>query len=86
MKGREGGVPNVETFADRVGRGRCCSWRTRRQRGKVPTDHEKRPVGSAVPVKKPAPTYAKDVAAILQSKCQNCHRRHQVGPFRPRDI
>jgi hypothetical protein len=32
-------------------------------------------------VKKPAPTYTKDVAAILQSKCQNCHRRHQVGPF-----
>ena len=31
--------------------------------------------------KKPAPTYTKDVAAILQSKCQNCHRRHQVGPF-----
>ena len=27
------------------------------------------------------PTYTKDVAAILQSKCQNCHRRHQVGPF-----
>jgi hypothetical protein len=31
-------------------------------------------------VKKPAPTYSKDVAAILQNKCQNCHRRHQVGP------
>ena len=31
--------------------------------------------------KKPAPTYTKDVASILQSKCQNCHRRHQVGPF-----
>jgi len=28
-----------------------------------------------------APTYAKDVASILQSKCQSCHRRHQVGPF-----
>ena len=41
----------------------------------------KRPVGSAVPVTKPAPTYTKDVAAILQAKCQNCHRRHQVGPF-----
>jgi hypothetical protein len=28
-----------------------------------------------------APTYTKDVAPILQAKCQNCHRRHQVGPF-----
>jgi len=31
--------------------------------------------------KKPAPTYAKDVAPILQAKCLNCHRKHQVGPF-----
>ncbi|MFI5454578.1 MAG: hypothetical protein ACHRXM_03920 [Isosphaerales bacterium] len=31
--------------------------------------------------KKAAPTYTKDVASILQTKCQNCHRRHQVGPF-----
>ena len=31
--------------------------------------------------KKTAPTYTKDVAPILQAKCQNCHRRHQVGPF-----
>ena len=30
---------------------------------------------------KPTPTYTKDVASILQAKCQNCHRRHQVGPF-----
>ena len=28
-----------------------------------------------------APTYTKDVAKILQAKCQSCHRRHQVGPF-----
>jgi hypothetical protein len=28
-----------------------------------------------------APTYTKDVAPIIQAKCQNCHRRHQVGPF-----
>jgi hypothetical protein len=27
------------------------------------------------------PTFTKDVAPILQRKCQNCHRRHQVGPF-----
>jgi len=31
--------------------------------------------------KKAPPTYSKDVASILQTKCQNCHRRHQVGPF-----
>jgi len=31
--------------------------------------------------KKTAATYTKDVASILQTKCQNCHRRHQVGPF-----
>jgi hypothetical protein len=37
-------------------------------------------IPSAQP-KKPAPTFTKDVASILQSKCQNCHRRHQVGPF-----
>ena len=30
---------------------------------------------------KAAPTFTKDVAPILQAKCQNCHRRHHVGPF-----
>ncbi|MDR3637811.1 MAG: hypothetical protein P4L84_28655 [Isosphaeraceae bacterium] len=29
----------------------------------------------------PTPTFTKDVAPILQRKCQNCHRRHHVGPF-----
>ncbi len=33
------------------------------------------------PLKKPTPTYAKDVAPVLQAKCLNCHRKHQVGPF-----
>jgi hypothetical protein len=33
------------------------------------------------PGKTAGPTYSKDVAPILQAKCQNCHRRHQVGPF-----
>ncbi len=28
-----------------------------------------------------APTYAKDVAAILQKNCQDCHRPGQVAPF-----
>src|SRR4051794_6941613 len=27
------------------------------------------------------PTYTRDVAPILQQKCQNCHRRNNVGPF-----
>ncbi len=27
------------------------------------------------------PTFTRDVAPILQKKCQNCHRSHQVGPF-----
>ncbi|MHB1556046.1 MAG: c-type cytochrome [Isosphaeraceae bacterium] len=30
---------------------------------------------------KKVPTFAKDIAPILQAMCQNCHRRHQVGPF-----
>ena len=30
---------------------------------------------------KAAPTYARDVAPILQAKCLNCHRKHQIGPF-----
>src|SRR4051794_5201254 len=28
------------------------------------------------------PTYSKDIAPILQKKCQGCHRRNQVAPFR----
>lgn len=28
-----------------------------------------------------APTYCKDVAPILQKRCQNCHRKGEVGPF-----
>lgn len=29
----------------------------------------------------PPPTYAKDVAPIIQKHCQICHRRQEVGPF-----
>jgi hypothetical protein len=36
---------------------------------------------NAAKLAKAAPTFTKDVAPILQAKCQNCHRRHQVGPF-----
>ncbi len=39
------------------------------------------PAPTAVKGKTPAPTFTKDVAVILQQKCQSCHRRHQVGPF-----
>jgi Copper type II ascorbate-dependent monooxygenase, C-terminal domain len=45
-------------------------------------DNKKAALGQGpVPVPKNAPTYAKDIASILQAKCQSCHRRHQVGPF-----
>ncbi|MEO6810613.1 MAG: hypothetical protein ABI353_15970 [Isosphaeraceae bacterium] len=27
------------------------------------------------------PTFTKNVAPILQARCQNCHRRGQIGPF-----
>jgi mono/diheme cytochrome c family protein/thiol-disulfide isomerase/thioredoxin len=37
---------------------------------------------AAAPAPKPgAVTYYKDVAAILQKNCQNCHRPGEVGPF-----
>ena len=49
----------------------------------VSPNPEQKPATSKAPgqQKRPVPTYAKDVAAILQAKCQNCHRKHQVGPF-----
>src|SRR5882724_4965019 len=30
---------------------------------------------------KPAPTFSKDVAPILQSRCQGCHRPGEAAPF-----
>lgn len=39
------------------------------------------PSPAAEPTAPTSPTFTKDVAPILQRKCQNCHRRHQVGPF-----
>ena len=39
------------------------------------------PSPKSAPKKGPAPTYTKDVASILQKRCQSCHRRGQVGPF-----
>src|SRR5262245_31867888 len=29
----------------------------------------------------PSPTFSRDVAPILQRRCQGCHRPGQVGPF-----
>ncbi len=31
--------------------------------------------------RKDPPTFTRDVAPILQQKCQNCHRSHHIGPF-----
>jgi len=37
--------------------------------------------GSALAQTRPAPTFAKDVAPILQRSCQNCHRPGSIGPM-----
>jgi len=31
--------------------------------------------------RKDPPTFTRDVAPILQQKCQNCHRSYHIGPF-----
>ncbi|MDG3002311.1 hypothetical protein [Paludisphaera mucosa] len=36
---------------------------------------------AAAPAVAPAPTYRKDVRAILQARCVNCHRKDNVAPF-----
>jgi hypothetical protein len=39
-------------------------------------------LGGAGPAKPTSPpTFTRDVAPILQQRCQNCHRRGHVGPF-----
>ena len=60
-----------------------CAWSLAAEApGQGPVPPKKTASGvSPARVKTPAPTFTKDVAVILQSKCQNCHRRHQVGPF-----
>ncbi len=37
--------------------------------------------GGDPPRKGGPPTFTKDVARILQQRCQGCHRRDQIGPF-----
>jgi Copper type II ascorbate-dependent monooxygenase, C-terminal domain len=72
----------------------CCAWvlacsalgqeaaNGKKSREDQPLNPQKASLASRpVPPPKNTPTYTKDVAAILQSKCQTCHRRHQVGPF-----
>ncbi len=49
--------------------------------GQGPAPAKKTATAQGPAPKKTTPTYARDVAPILQAKCQNCHRRHQVGPF-----
>jgi mono/diheme cytochrome c family protein/peroxiredoxin len=52
--------------------------------GKAVTTEHVEAVGCPLPeIPKTAarPTYAKDVAPILQKNCQECHRPGQVGPF-----
>ena len=44
-------------------------------------NHAPEALGEEPSKPKAPPTFTKDVAPILQKKCQNCHRRHQVGPF-----
>lgn len=39
------------------------------------------PAAGAKPRVSEAPTFAKDVAVILQKRCEACHRPDQVGPF-----
>jgi hypothetical protein len=42
----------------------------------TPVIQGKEPTGGDGP-----PTFTKDVAPILQQRCQSCHRRDQIGPF-----
>ena len=53
--------------------------RVRAVAGEIATAFEERE--SQDPIEVGPVTYAADVAAILQQKCQSCHRPGQVGPF-----
>ena len=44
-------------------------------------NHAQEALGEEPSKPKAPPTFTRDVAPILQKKCQNCHRSHQVGPF-----
>ncbi len=54
--------------------------------GKTPVVTQTKPVGCAMNRKRETTlsstvTYARDIAPILQQRCQNCHRLGQVAPF-----
>ena len=71
----------------------CCAWALaaralgqeangKKNLQKQPSNPQEASVASRPkPAPKNSPTYTKDIAAILQAKCQSCHRRNQVGPF-----
>lgn len=54
--------------------------------GKMPTVHQTKPVGCMLPSTRTDGsigqiTYTRDVAPILQQRCETCHRAGQVAPF-----
>ncbi len=54
--------------------------------GKRPAVMQTKPVGCTISRKPDMPassavTYARDIAPILQQRCENCHRPGQVAPF-----
>ena len=54
--------------------------------GKTPAVHQTKPVGCVLPSTPPDEsigqvTYTRDVAPILQQRCETCHRVGQVAPF-----
>src|SRR5467141_583899 len=38
-------------------------------------------LSAQAPARSPAPTFTKDVAVILQTRCQGCHRPGEAAPF-----
>ena len=45
------------------------------------TDVEGCYIGRIPEAKKTDLTYTKDIAPIMQNRCQECHREGQIGPF-----
>ena len=87
MKAGKGGVRVARTMLTGLGLGVLVWSLVADAVAQQPRASHRKDLGRPSPAgKSPAPTYAKDVAAILQAKCQNCHRTHQVGPVRPRDL
>ena len=82
MRVGNGGAGATRAGLVRLGLAVCAWGVVAAALGQGPAQGKKTAPGQGPPrEKKTAPTYTKDVASILQAKCQNCHRRHQVGPF-----